>query len=58
MGRNSHYFITRGEGDWRHNLTAAQATRVREADRHPVDKHRATDDSLAKRLWRRLRGRR
>jgi hypothetical protein len=52
---NSHYFITRGEVDWRHNLTGAQAARAREADRHAVDKHRATDDGLVKRLWRRLR---
>lgn len=54
---NSHYFITRGEVDWRHNLSAAQAARAREADRRAVDKHRATDDGLAKRLWRRLRAR-
>jgi len=29
---NSHYFITRAEVDWRHNLTAVQAARAREAD--------------------------
>jgi Family of unknown function (DUF6527) len=55
---DSHYFITRGEVDWRLSLTGAQAARAREADRHAVDKHRATDDGLAKRLWRRLRARR
>jgi hypothetical protein len=55
---NSHYFITRGEVDWRHNLTAAQAARSREADRRAVDKHRATDEGLVERLWRRLRARR
>ena len=54
---NSHYYITRGEVDWHHNLTAAQATRAREADTNAVDKHRATDRGLAKRLWRRLRAR-
>jgi len=52
---NSHYFITRAEVDWRHNLTAVQAARAREADRHAVDKHRAKDDDLAERLWRRVR---
>lgn len=54
---NSHYFITRGEVDWRRTLTVAQTERAREADRHAVDKNRATDDGLARRLWRRLRAR-
>lgn len=55
MPCNSHYFITRGEVDWRRDLTAAQAVRAREADRRAMDKHRATQDGLVKRLWRRLR---
>jgi Mn-containing catalase len=55
---NSHYFITRGVVDLRHNHTAEQAARARVADRHAMDRHRATDDSLANRLWRRLRVRR
>jgi len=54
---NSHSFITRGEVDWRRNLTASQAVRAREADRRAVEKHRATDDGSARRFWRRLRGR-
>ncbi len=55
---NSHYFITRGEVDWRHNLTSIQTARAREADRHAVDSHRTRNDGLAKRLWRHLRTRR
>ncbi|MCU1699153.1 MAG: hypothetical protein JWR34_5216 [Mycobacterium sp.] len=55
---NSHYFITRGEVDWRHNLTPAQAEQAREADRRAVDIHRSTHAGLVKRLWHRLRARR
>ena len=55
---NSHYFITRGEVDGHHHVTVAEVAGAREVDRRSVEKHRATDDGLAKRLWRRLRARR
>ncbi|MGY2747874.1 DUF6527 family protein [Arthrobacter sp. UYCu723] len=52
---NSHYFITRGEVDWRRKLTPNETVQAREADHRSVEEHRAaTRPRWIKRLWRRL----
>lgn len=52
---NSHYFITRGNVDWRQRLTPIQAERAKETDRRATATQRSTNDSLLKSLWRRLK---
>ena len=55
---NSHYFITRGDVDWRQQLTPEQARRAKEADRRATGAQRSANDSFFKSLWRRLKERR
>jgi Family of unknown function (DUF6527) len=56
---NSHYFITRGEVDWRYKLDAVQAAKTQTADRRAIEDHRASAPSPGQgaswwsRLWRR-----
>lgn len=52
---NSHYFITRGEVDWRRKLTPNETVQARDADHHSVEEHRAAiRPSWFRRLWRGL----
>ncbi|MFL0181936.1 MULTISPECIES: DUF6527 family protein [unclassified Mycobacterium] len=53
---NSHYFITRGEVDWRQNLSPVQAQRARHADQHAVEIQRSRG-GLIRRAWHRLKKR-
>jgi hypothetical protein len=55
---NSHYFITRGDVDWRQKLTPTEAVRANETDRRATAAQRSTNDHLLKSLWRRLKLRR
>ena len=55
---NSHYFITRGDVDWRRKLSATEAERAKETDRQATAAERSTHDALLKSLWRRLKFRR
>lgn len=56
---NSHYFITRGEVDWRKPLDAAEAVKAQALDHRALDDHRRPPAPSAKRsnwwtrLWRR-----
>ena len=38
---NSHYFVTRGEVDWRRKLDVGQSAEARAADRRAIKEHRA-----------------
>lgn len=48
---NSHYFITRGEVDWRPKLNRVQAARAQSADRHAVEEYRAPELPPVRRRW-------
>ena len=56
---NSHYFITRGDVDWRYQLNAVHAAKAQAADRRAIEDHRAPTTPPAQRanwwtrLWRR-----
>lgn len=53
---NSHYFITRGDVDWRYQLDAAEAAKVQAADRRAIEDRRAPTLAPAQRAnwWTRL----
>jgi Family of unknown function (DUF6527) len=54
---NSHYFITRGEVDWRRKLTSNETLQAHEADQRSVEELRAsTRPGWIKRLWHSLFG--
>lgn len=59
---NSHYFITRGEVDWHHELDAVQAAKAQASDRRAVEQNRApapaTPPPPSMRWWARLLRRR
>ncbi|MDO7883118.1 DUF6527 family protein [Salinibacterium soli] len=48
---NSHYFITRGEVDWRRPLSELQTNRAQIADRRAINDHRA---AFPRQWWKRL----
>lgn len=52
---NSHYFITRGNVDWRQKLTPIQAEHAIEADRRATATQRSTNSNPLRSLWRRLK---
>jgi Family of unknown function (DUF6527) len=57
---NSHYFITRGEVDWRRELDAVQKAKARSADQQAITLSRASASTHGRwwsRLKRRLAGR-
>lgn len=55
---NSHYFITRGQVDWRASLERHEESRARTVDRRAVEELRSPPArGLLGRAWRRLRGR-
>jgi hypothetical protein len=57
---NSHYFITRGQVDWRGKLDSAQAAQAQAADMRAVEAYRmpATPPRIRlwTRVWRRVKG--
>ena len=53
---NSHYFITRGQVDWRRKLDQAQKANVRAADRRAVELGRAPARTVGG-WWTRLKRR-
>jgi len=57
---NSHYFITRGQVDWRGKLDFAQAARAQAADLRALEAHRMPAPPprirLWQRVWRRVKG--
>lgn len=57
---NSHYFITRGQVDWRGKLDSAQAARAQAADLRAIGAHRRPAlpprIRLWTRVWRRVKG--
>jgi len=55
---NSHYFITRGEVDWRHKLNAVQTAEAKAADGRAMEALRAVSSTAKPRSWwSRLTGR-